>query len=290
MRYREAMGSRARLLVRIVLVAVVWLAWLTITTPLCSLERGRVHAPTAHRRQATDALTGIWQRFAPGATGDPVRFWYFHGDGKGLYRYGRVGLTNTHGFDYAIDGDRLQLSFRKTGQTHEVRFSIERGEDGDVLMLSPDPREAEPTRYVRRSDRPVRGAQAPALAPSGRLWIDLRNYATGGQGFAMYQLRPAGIDGRGTGWFHRGDFDDWSTQALSYRLVPEAGRLELAFFGEHGGEVTRYAIESDADARRLWLSADPRDFWHAHAYVDAGPSFGAADDPAIAWLTLLPSP
>src|SRR5688500_5790122 len=38
-----------------------------------------------------DALTGIWSRYEPGGLGAPLRFYYFHGDGHGLYRYGKVG-------------------------------------------------------------------------------------------------------------------------------------------------------------------------------------------------------
>ena len=47
------------------------------------------------------------------------------------------------------------------------------------------------------------------------IWIDYRNLATGGAEFHMYQLAATAIDGRGGGWFHRGDFDDWSTESTA---------------------------------------------------------------------------
>jgi hypothetical protein len=237
-------------------------------------------ADEAQRR----ALSGIWWRYEPGLAGEPVRFYYFHGDGTGLYRYGKVGLTNTHSFDYDVVGDRLVLDFRKSGEHHEVAFTLvpgrARGEARDWLELQDDPREPGPTRYFRRSEAivgPHAAEAGPELgpAPAGHMWIDLREHATGGRGFALYQLRGAGIDGRGVGWFHRGDFDDWSTEALAYRIV--GARLELEFSLAGRSEVTAFTVRTEGDGTRwLELADDPRDFWHPHRYLDVGPSFGAA--------------
>lgn len=225
-------------------------------------------------------LSGVWRRYEEGTEGKRVRFYYFHGDGTGLYRYGRVGLTNTNSFDYDVRGSTLVLDFRKTGDHHEVPFSLSSGSgERDWLELHDDPREPGTTRYFRDSDEIVRrvpGAEAElGPAPAGHMWIDLREHATGGRAFVMYQLRPAGIDGRGVGWFHRGDFDDWSTESLTYRIVGD--RLELDFTLARQREVTSFAVRSDEDgARWLDLHDDPRDFWHPHRYVDMGPSFGLA--------------
>src|SRR5690554_5298743 len=63
-----------------------------------------------------DAVQGLWSRWPDRQReGDPLRFYYFHGDGHGLYRYGRIGHTNTHSFDYRLEGDALLLTFRKSG-------------------------------------------------------------------------------------------------------------------------------------------------------------------------------
>ena len=70
--------------------------------------------------EAAVELAGLWSRYEGMSEGEPVRFWYFHGDGHGLYRYGRVGYTNTHSFDYTLRGDRVSLRFRKTGEAHEL--------------------------------------------------------------------------------------------------------------------------------------------------------------------------
>lgn len=233
------------------------------------------------------ALSGIWWRYDTAGQGERVRFYYFHGDGTGLYRYGRIGLTNTHSFDYDIvadeTGERLVLDFRKTGEHHEVPFSLRRGraqgEPRDWLELHDDPREPGSTRYFRESEAIVEpGADASAPqgpAPAGHMWIDLQPYATGGRGFSLYQLRPAGIDGRGVGWFHRGDFDDWSTEALTYRIAGD--RLELQFSLAGQQEATPFTVRTEDDGTRwLELADDPRDFWHPHRYLDVGPSFGAA--------------
>jgi len=227
-------------------------------------------------------LCGIWSRWEAGGEGERVRFYYFHGDGTGLYRYGRVGLTNTHSFDYDIRDDRLILDFRKTGEHHEVDFVLTPGESEgarDWLELRDDPRELGTTRYFRESDETVRADDAHGElgpVPAGHMWIDLKPFATGGRGFVMYQLRPAGIDGRGVGWFHRGDFNDWSTESLTYRIV--GSTIELHFSLEEGWrENSTFAVTTDEEgARWLELADDPRDFWHPHRYVDMGPSFGAA--------------
>src|SRR5688500_11092207 len=86
----------------------VWLA----------VPHATVEAPVEQARDpdAVAQLAGIWWRYERGVEGDPVRFYYFHGDGKGLYRYGRVGLTNTNSFDYDVEDTHLVLRFRKTGE------------------------------------------------------------------------------------------------------------------------------------------------------------------------------
>jgi hypothetical protein len=264
-----------------------------MTVPLAASVEGRspsraepaavvVDAPAAAAPASTDeqrALAGIWWRYEPGLQGEPVRFYYFHGDGTGLYRYGKLGLTNTHSFDYDVVGERLVLDFRKSGEHHEVAFTVRHEPGRDWLELHADPREPGATRYFRDPAALADAGAPPAgdlgPAPAGHMWIDLREHATGGRTFALYQLRAAGIDGRGVGWFHRGDFDDWSTEALTYRIAGD--RLALDFTVAGQSEVTRFAVRTDADGTRwLELADDPRDFWHPHRYVDMGPSFGLA--------------
>jgi len=50
----------------------------------------RTHLGVVEDRDEVASLKGIWTRFEPGTTGDPVRFYYFHGDGNGLY-FGGAG-------------------------------------------------------------------------------------------------------------------------------------------------------------------------------------------------------
>jgi hypothetical protein len=211
-------------------------------------------------------IRGLWSQFTSTDVGDPLRFYYFHDGGIGLYRYGKVGLNHTNSFDYEVDGDVVRLRFRKTGETYDVRFSIE----GEWLVLHDDPRGPGTVRYRYVPPQPA-GAEKPPVG--GRLWIDQRRFATGGTGFAMYQLNPGAIDGRGVGWFHEGDFDDWSTEALSYRT--NGDRLELSFALRKETATTRFVMQGSGSERALVLAEDPRGYWHRRRFVDGGPSFGA---------------
>lgn len=235
-------------------------------------------APPADALHATaaahDPLVGLWSAFGPGGDGEPVRFYYFHGDGHGLYRYGRVGATNTNSFDYTVDGDVVTVVFRKTGARHRVHFAVESDGQGNALVLEGDPKTGGRARYHLVRPDPVAPHEVCAGAPvAGRMWMDRTAFATGGYGFDLYQLRCAGIDGRGTGWFHRGDFDDWTTESLVYRIAGD--RLELQFATGARPESTPFVVAGD-DVRTLTLASDPRDFWHAHRYIDVGASFGSA--------------
>jgi hypothetical protein len=226
---------------------------------------------------AADPLVGLWSAHPSGAEGEPVQFYYFHGGGHGLYRYGRVGSTFTNSFDYAVGGDVVTLSFRKSGAAHGVHFRITEESGASVLELADDPRGGGSRRYVQVRSEPIDPHIEPVAGDAGlggRMWLDRTGYATGGYGFSLYQLRAAGIDGRGTGWFHRGDFDDWSTESLVYRTSGD--RLELEFHGGDGSELTRFAVVP-GEPRTLVLEHDPRDWWHPHRYLDAGPSFGAVE-------------
>lgn len=226
-----------------------------------------------------DPLRGMWMRYEGRGEGDPLRFWYFHGDGKGLYRYGKVGLANTHSFDYAIssaaDGrTELSLRFRRSGEAHTLVATIESDGQGTWLRFADDPRE--PGARYRKVQTDLPGVQQPS-AETGigdRIWIDYRNLATGGAEFHMYQLAKTAIDGRGVGWFHRGDFDDWSTESLTYRI--DGDRLELFFDLREEANTTAFRVVAGERGRELWLDADPRDYWAAHRYRDGGRSFGSA--------------
>lgn len=45
-------------------------------------------------------------------------------------------------------------------------------------------------------------------------------------------------------------------------------------------EVSAFGVE-DTEPRTLRLASDPNDYWHPHAYVDMGVSFGSL--PPSAW-------
>ena len=279
-----------------------------VAAALCGLvllQRPAEPAPAADadatcpdaQRSIDPRLVGLWQRFETLHEGDPVRFYFFHPDGFGIYRYGKVGLTNTHSFDYAASEGLADLRFRKTDRAHVVRYAIEESDGRTWLVLAGDPREDLPeVRYFRVPDRTAAceyawlsgqelkasrdaAAAAPTGALGGRMWGEEQRYATGGMGFAIYQLQPQAIDGRGVGWFHRGDYDEWTTESLTYRQQGE--RLALSFPLRHEGQTTAIDLRPGADGvRRLTLAEDPRDFWRSHTYRDMGPSFAHCSDAA----------
>lgn len=261
---------------------------------LIALVDGRELAPSfavverVEEAEQEDPLRGLWMRYEGRGEGDPLRFWYFHGDGKGLYRYGKVGLANTHSFDYALTGTDAQaadgngpidlsLRFRKRGEAHTLIATIDEDGQGTWLSFTGDPREPGARYRKVESDLDFESAALPEDGGTGigdRMWIDYRNLATGGAEFHMYQLAATAIDGRGVGWFHRGDFDDWSTESLTYRIAGD--RLELFFDLREEPNSTGFRVVEGEHGRELWLDADPRDYWAAHRYRDGGRSFRSA--------------
>jgi hypothetical protein len=238
-----------------------------------------LHSP---EQAGAERLYGLWSRFDSKGDGDPFRFYYFHNkNGIGLYRYGRVGLNYTNSYDYAVKGDRLSLKFRKTGERSDVKFRIEKDARGEWLVLDPDPREARPVRYLRKKTGlaevlpPWQSGQALEEGSDegwGRMWTCQQSYATGGMGFRIYQLKDKAIDGRGIGWYHQGDYDEWSTESLRYRVTD--GRLELEFVVRGERFSTAYGLLKESGGRRLLvLEEDPRNFWHIGRFLDAGRSF-----------------
>jgi hypothetical protein len=264
------------------------------------------------------AMWGVWHKVDPESPSDQIRFYYFHSGGIGLYRYGREGFAHTNSFDWQLQEDALFLRFRKTGEEHRVKYILDA--EANILHFVDDPREPSDTKY-RRARGPVEDSLALAAVvaeptdsedashtcplgmadvvgslvddekirtPAGHMWISMRSFATGGVEFSMYQFSPAAIDGRGVGWHHRGDFDDWSTEALHYRINGEV--LELQFDRNGESHSSRYRLQSPegpgqladgyrsgeanpGDAVSLWLGEDPRNGWHRSTFTRMGRSF-----------------
>ena len=219
----------------------------------------------AVKLNAEKDVLGMWSRFQPEKEGDPQRFYYFHKGGIGLFRYGRMGLTYTQTFRYEVDAKRLRLTFNKTGERVEVPYKIE----GAVLTLDKDPRMGGVQSYTKRAMASRLDAQA-FKHPLARLWIEPTGDKKQG-GFRMYQLQAPTIDGRGVGWYHEGDYADWSTETLQYRRTGK--RLSL-FFPVRNEQHVSDLVEGHADGvRTLRLVEDPRNFWHPRTYKDGGPGF-----------------
>lgn len=230
--------------------------------PISVLSTGFLSAPE-------DELRGLWIK--EGGSDAELRFYYFHSDNIGLYRYGRRNLNNTNSYDFRVEDGRIALTFRKTGEKHRVRYRLERDGDNRYLVLENDPRESGPTRY-RKLEGPLAAVrhQAPDH-PFARMWIDQKALAKGGVTFRMYQFQPPDASGRGKGWYHQGDYDDWSTEALTYQRT--GGTLRLFFVERREREVTPMIETRVGDERAIDLMSDPRNFWHRGRFVDGGRSF-----------------
>ena len=213
---------------------------------------------------AEDALLGLWSRFKPEKDGDPQRFYYFHRGGIGLYRYGRMGLTYTQTFRYDVTRSAIKLTFNKGRDRYSASYRI----DGDQLVLHDDPRMGGKQTYTKRPPPAAGGDFESFDHPMARLWTES---VEGGKGFRMYQLQAPTIDGRGVGWYHEGDFHEWSTETLEYRRTGD--RLSLFFPVRNERHVTRLTEGKASGVRTLQLDEDPRNFWHPRTYRDGGPGF-----------------
>ena len=104
--------------------------------------------------------------------------------------------------------------------------------------------------------------------PFARMW---KQKTPDGKGFRLYQLQAPTIDGRGLGWYHEGDFTEWSTETLEYRRTGQ--KLALHFPLRNERHVTEVAEAKAKGVRTLHLVEDPRNYWHPRTYQDDGPGF-----------------
>lgn len=221
--------------------------------------------------------------------------------GIGLYRYGKVGLNFTHSFHWKVRASAsgksganrgvLELKFNKTGEVRETPFHVENRDGTSVMVLSDDPRDAPGTRYEKEKKPPPFGGKfflSAALKasvgedssssntptnvlPFDRMWMHYETYEKGGGEFRLYQFQKPALDGRGVGWFHRGDFDNWSTEMLTYRL--SEGKIEFDFTLNHERAQSSFQLVKRGDKRLLQLTRDPRNYWHSSSFGDGGQSF-----------------
>jgi hypothetical protein len=244
-------------------------------------------ASTAHA--AADAhpreVAGLWTRWPSSSKdGDPLRCYFFHVKGIGLYRFGKIGLNTTQSFDWRVDNGEIVMTFRKTGNVTRTPYTLAGPGQGKPrsLTLRKDPKEPlagsmeytyVPAPDLAAADLFPTGPASIGEGIGGRMWIDVAKFATGGSAFSMYQLKDTAIDGRGVGWHHVGDFDDWSTEALAFRFSPSSckqdAQLDLAF-SVRGDRASTRVMRKDA---QLVLVEDPRSFWHLRTYRDGGKSF-----------------
>jgi hypothetical protein len=244
---------------------------LTLATPLLV---GWLHLEPAEV-PARAKLRGIWDRVETG-NGPPVQFYYFHTDDNGLFRFGSSALNHTEMFRTRWRWSGLEIAFRKTGETHVTRVRTKTDRNGRrVLILESDPRNGgKKTRYRRRADGGPRLTATPGAHenkdPFARMWMHRRELAKGATDFRIYQFRPAGENRHGEGWYHFGDFDEWTTESLQYYRGERGLHLRFVQRGEEA--FTKASVREDRGQKVLRLDADPRYFGRGSDYVDAGPN------------------
>lgn len=253
--------------------SIAWLPWPGEPWPEKqddTRKRGPVQRAPAPARQT--ALAGLWER-TDLPEKDDVRFYFFHPSGIGLYRFGKLGLNHTHMFRYVQAGSKLAIVFSRSGEHHELTVSRRRQGDGLFLTLSEDPREQGKSMTYRRRVMPNDEPSDFTSAPAGfnRMWIHTLRSQKGTDAFAMYQFQKPDDSGRGRGWFHHGDYDEWTTESLEY--VKRGKTLQLNFELVEQQTQTGFAVRRTGDGRVLELERDPRGFWQRRVFVDQGPSF-----------------
>lgn len=236
---------------------VVWTAALLMVAPVLGAW---LTSP-----KAEPSVLGMWTQTEAVREGDPVRFYYFHDGGIGLYRYGKMGLTQTRSFRYGVEEGRLQLVFLKSGEFHDVAFAIDDGR----LVLDGDPMQGGKQAYKKQPPAGGHGAMA-CEHPLSRMWKKVERDRHGQETFRMYQLQAPALDGRGVGWYHEGDHMDWTTESLTYRKSGERLVLNFTLRGEEASTEIRLGT---GEARFLELAEDPRNFWAKRRYDDGGPGF-----------------
>ena len=225
-----------------------------------------------------ERIRGMWSKFTPGNDTDPTRFYYFHDGGIGLFRYGKRGLNQTNSYTYQVDDKTIRFRMVKSGDVFESEYSVDKEGNATWLTIKRDPRMGGEQRY-KYVPAPAKvgygyGANADKDHPFARLWIQTSKDSKGQETFRLYQLEAPTLDGRGIGWYHEGNYEDWTTEALSYRKTD--GKLELYFPVRDERITTRMNEGRGQDGKRfIHLAEDPRNFWHPRSYKDGGPGFTA---------------
>ena len=240
-----------------------------------------VEGPFGHAGEHDARLAGIFHALEPVADdaldGD-VRFYYFHGNGIGLLRYGKVGLNNTESFHYQTRGDVLSLRFNKTGHFVTTRYAITT-EGDDVVLSLPELTHQDDRRLVKEEGSEMASLNRPTGTQFDRMWTMLEQHAGGGVSFKIYQLRKADDAGHGQGFFHQGDFDNWSTERLDYHRGDEDITFHFTLKGEKA--TTAFTLDEHHDLPLLVFDKDPRHFWSTTHYWDGGESFSVFQTAAL---------
>ncbi len=112
----------------------------------------------------------------------------------------------------------------------------------------------------------------------GHLWMHLDQPGSDRTHFRMYQFNPTGSDGRGTGWYHEGDFTEWLTETLRYEVRGQ--KLILHFELANETVETAFRIERTGEGKdrapRLVVDPDPRRYWKGYDYYASKDAAGAA--------------
>ncbi len=156
-----------------------------------------------------------------------------------------------------------------------------------VQRVPPAPGQSEPGSQLAPAAVAAQPAPAAGNALGGRLWTHIDRVRGGREKFRMYQFNPAGSDGKGTGWYHEGDFAEWMTETLRYEI--HGHELRLFFDLAHERASIRFQVRKgrgpDGEDLVLALTPDPRRYWKPYEYFAHSKSRAAlASNPELAPL------
>ncbi|NJK88554.1 MAG: hypothetical protein HC923_03580 [Myxococcales bacterium] len=215
-------------------------------------------------------LRGIWDR--EGASDlKRVDFYYFHQGDLGLFRFGTTDRNHTEMFRFKKTWRGLEISFKRTGERAFSKMQlVERPDGRRALVLESDPRNGgRRTTYVHRA-APTSQLVPAAKDDFARMWMHRRPRLHGGLDFRIYQFQPANASGHGRGWYHEGDYDEWTTESLTYHKGQDT--LHLRFDEPREIAASPYQLNRSRKAAVLGLDADPRWFGRPSRFEDTGPT------------------
>ncbi len=237
------------------------------------------------------------------------RYYYFHpepnskGQYIGLYRYGTKTLNATRSFTWSLKNNevkfvmnntkhkyRSEVKVTKSGRIRHAKFVLQNDPfnlgEKSTFKLRPMEASNDLNDVVRTLDLarniPFRESMLeahPMLQSSSKLarvWFDFQDKNR--QRFRMYQFARNNPSDVNRGWYHEGDFSDWTTETFEYTTHTKRDGSEefvFKFLDRKQKAKAKFKIESKGEKNSIIIVNDPRNYGLTTRYSDEGPSFMA---------------